>query len=358
MATKIQRLLAGPAHAQFQCSFLQKLPGEIRHQIYRLVLAEFVGSSPGTQFDRDTCYTRPNYSGIRRSDIRLLRTCRAILRECWFLPYRLREVTRFATWETRRPSRLHFVGAERAHKRVIDERMDQGFDPVIENLQVFAQLVLLEAGGAEVVLREFGNPVSGFLPFSRLTLTIRHHDWWFWEDDKPLRIDGRWIEGLSAVLMPSLQEVCMELETLERKKEQVDAIVQQMCERWYFKRADGVALFADTRPGFHPVSRWRGSSKWDNRRWVRDETEADMLDYYIVTVKFTLAPELEKRGGRVSATAKSDAEAGVFDKARMNLNIPSAKQIMDKTAWIKTWTGPGFGYAEHEYAGISSHYLP
>lgn len=77
----------------------------------------------------------------------------------------------------------------------------------------------------------------------------------------------------------------MELETLERRKEQLDSIAEQMANQWQFTRKDGTRLavtpFAQAPP---KVTRWTGTSAWNGERWIRDESRPGELDFYMLTV--------------------------------------------------------------------------
>jgi len=76
----------------------------------------------------------------------------------------------------------------------------------------------------------------------------------------------------------------MELESLERKKEEVDSMASQMVNKWVFQRDDGTILSAQGVP--LGTSRWSGSSTWSDERWIRDESRPETLDYYIATVSW------------------------------------------------------------------------
>ena len=77
----------------------------------------------------------------------------------------------------------------------------------------------------------------------------------------------------------------MELETLERKKSQVEEIAKGMVEGWRFARVDGVLLSANAKENssLEPIE-WTGSSTWLRQRWIRDENRPDQLDYIVKTV--------------------------------------------------------------------------
>ncbi|RFN53434.1 hypothetical protein FIE12Z_2259 [Fusarium flagelliforme] len=291
------------------------LPGEIRDSIFSYVLTDH--PDPSNQFSDKTCYTRPSWKADQSTDTRLLRTCRAIYRETWFKPFLLREHTRWLSSPDRAPpSRHRPPPMSRMLKRIADQQGTSNVE--IERLRIFAQMYKLEDGELKRLLN------SSYLAPRIVTLTIRHTDWWFWEDDEPLRFEANWIKGVASVLSSSTNRFCFELESLKRKKDQVDKIAAQMIKKWYFKRKDGVVLYADATT---QESQWNGSSTWNNQRWVRDETEDGRLDYCIVTVTFRPKIEIERKGGSVSETAFSAAQAGSFDEEEMKLHLPGQSRM-------------------------------
>jgi hypothetical protein len=195
----------------------------------------------------------------------------------------------------------------------------------IERLRVFAQMYKLEEGGLATILR------TPLLAPRIVTLTIRHTDWWFWENDDPLRFDGNWIEGVSKAMSSSTNQFCIELESLERKKDQIDKIADQMIKKWYFKRNDGVVLYAEASGSSRKVSRWSGDSTWHNQRWVRDETEPGRLDYYIVSVTFRPRIDIERTGGTVSRDVFNSSQKDWFDQSELRINLPDESRIENGT---------------------------
>jgi hypothetical protein len=237
------------------------------------------------------------------------------------MPFVLKEQIHWLTEQGRAPPEYQFWYKEqklRSQLQLISAQL--GEDPVeIEGLRIFAQMYKLEMHKMEKLL------AIPFLGPRRLTLTIRHADWWYWEMDKPLRFEGGWIKGVCNVLPSTVREVCIELESLERKKDQVDSIAKQMGERWFFKRKDGVVLHADATGRSNEVSRWRGTSTWHDVRWTRDETEPGMIDYYLVSVTFWPEKVLERRGGKASDQARHSAEHDIFDPSQLSLRIPTQR---------------------------------
>lgn len=171
--------------------------------------------------------------------------------------------------------------------------------PVIEtaHLQIFAQLYKLEPG---ISLRMILT-----LPLLRpqcITITIRHHDWWFWEDDRPLLIRGRFVD--IAKLPPSTRELRMELESLQRKKAQIDYVAASMCESWTFQCQGNDAVLFRAKTQDCTSSTWSGSSTFtDGKRWIRDEVDAKpgMLEYYVKTVLWKPVPRDEEDDSRQQA---------------------------------------------------------
>ncbi|KAF5979301.1 hypothetical protein FCOIX_5357 [Fusarium coicis] len=296
-----QDILAKAPIPQNESPLYAKLPGEVRDSIFSYVLTDHPDPTPDKRFKENTCYTRPSYLAAQSTDTRLLRTCRAIYRETWFKPFLLREHTEWATGEDRAPPPHKAPPRLRPMLAKISKSL--GTDKVeIERLRVFAQMYRLQENGLREVLR------TPHLAPRTITLTIRHTDWWYWEEDEPLHFDGNWIEGVCQVLAPSTTQFCIELESLERKKDQVDKIAKQMVDSWFFKRPDGVVLYADTSDSNRKVSRWSGSSTWHGQRWIRDETEPHKLDYYVVSITFRPLISIERSGGSASEKAIKEAQ--------------------------------------------------
>ncbi len=142
------------------------------------------------------------------------------------------------------------------------------------HVRVFSQLCNIQ--GMYPILN-----LSNFYPHV-LTLTLRHHDWWSWENDARLYIGNDLPNLFRGSLPASLQEFRMELESLERKKDQIDYVASQMVQSWRFSRTDGVAMTAQVED--FELDTWRGSSTWESTRWLRDEIAPETLQYYVKTV--------------------------------------------------------------------------
>lgn len=321
------QILSVPAAPQKASPLFTVIPPELRSQIFSLALADFPDPSADRRYAAETCYTRPSYFAPRKSDARLLRTCRAVYGETWFLPFLLREQTHWLSSRDRAPpeydtfrSRQHLrqTLAEIAMQQQQQHGQHGGPSFEIESLRVFAQMYMLEADHLVALLQ------TPYLYPRSLTLTIRHADWWWWETDAALRFEGSWLAGVCRALPSSVREVHIELESLERKKKQVDAIAKQMGEKWFFSRTDGVVLYPDVTGKAVTVERWTGSSTWHGETWTRDETKPGQIEYYVADVVFRPARVVERRGGQVSALAIAAAEKRTFDHEELRLQWKSA----------------------------------
>ncbi|KAJ1568192.1 hypothetical protein HK405_003344 [Cladochytrium tenue] len=253
------------------------LPGEIRDRIFGYALSSFEDrADTAVAYANNTCYRRPGYSAPQRVFASLLRTCRRAYAEAWWRPWAQSLVTMYLTEGRRRPQRVTTVG-ELASNLARVGALHGGEAPEIEHVRVFAQMYMLEPGRE---LQGILN-VPQFRPRC-VTLTLRHTDWWFWEDDEPLRIAAPFVNLCR--FPASVREIRLELESLERKRSQIDYVAGEMQRHWRFQRTDGVRLAAENQA--MEAMNWTGSSTWNGERWIRDEVRPGQLDYYVKTVSF------------------------------------------------------------------------
>lgn len=257
---------------QTQSVLFKSFPGEIRDYIFYYALCDYEDNS--VPYDENTCYRRPGYFAPRRTDTALLRTCQQVYREAWFLPWTTKDHTLFLTSPDRCPVRT--ITAQQMLPTLNLIYAIHG-KTEIDHLRIFPQLYSLEPGRN----LQHINDSPHFYP-RRFTITIRHTDWWYWEDDMPLRFDSKFVNVCR--FPESVTELRFELESIERRKEQIISIAKQMMEKWQFQRKDGVRLSA--KGSVMSVTRWSGSSTWGGRRWLRDETRPETLDYYVATIIF------------------------------------------------------------------------
>lgn len=259
-------------HAQTQSPLFSICPPEVRNRIFRYALAQYEDKT--REFDHDTCYRRPDYSAPCRCDTALLRTCRLVYHEAWFRPQTGSTHDFFLAWEDRRPECATEIYQSEKVWDMIQRR--HGYVEV-DHIRVFAQLCELDT--LQQVL-----DVPGLHPRS-VTIVIRHTDWYSWEYDNSLYISSDFVNNCR--FPDSVREINMELESLERKKNQIDYIASRIAASWQFRRRDGTKLTAKYSNSVN-VSKWSGSSIFGGVRWVRDESRPLVLDYHIATVTWQI----------------------------------------------------------------------
>jgi hypothetical protein len=172
--TTPKRLLTVPPNPQISCPLFNRIPPEIRHQIFTLALSSFPDPTPTTQYSTKTYYTRPSYFAPYKSDTRLLRTCRAIYAEAWHLPFLLREQIYWLTAGDRAPPEYNYhtewtklrVGLKLVEQSLGDT-LKEGEQVEIESFRMFAQMWAVERGDVSRLLR-----MPGLHPRA-VVLTIR-----------------------------------------------------------------------------------------------------------------------------------------------------------------------------------------
>jgi len=257
---------------QFQSPLFEVLPAELRLRIFSYVLAD--EEDVTRMYSVDTYYKRPDYSAPRKTHVSILRTCQRIYRESWYMPWANSEHSFFLADSSRRPARVTTVADMTSTLGMIHA---SHIKTDIQHVRIFAQCCGIESGESLQSILS----IPHFSPV-HMTITIRHTDFWYWETDEVLHIDGHWTRVCK--FPTSTKMITVEFESLERKKDQVDQIAQQALRRWKFVREDGVVLGAETEDV--KITKWTGSSCWGGRRWVRDETRPEVLDYYVAAVTF------------------------------------------------------------------------
>lgn len=259
---------------QKQSGLFSLLPPEIRSEIFAYVLT----SAPDTTqpIDQDEYCIRPGYETRHYSSTQLLRTCKRVYMEAWFMPIRSEHT-------------FYMALPERSPRRKLSlQKMEECLDLIHSRhgevhggrIRLFAQLFMLENAREGLFTMRHFHPKT-------VAITIRYTDTWNWEDNRALHISGQWCESVE--LPQSVTSFKMDIESIKRRKDEVDYIANEAANKWHFKRADGAILLA--QPSDISISQWTGSSILGNRRWVRDEVRPGQLDYYVATV--TWRPSLE-----------------------------------------------------------------
>ena len=231
--------------AQNQCPLFSVLSAEIRDRIFAFALADF--QDDAQSYGSDTCYRRPGQEAPRRTDTRLLQTCKRVYHEAYFRPAVSAEHHLWLTHDERRPEGSMTI--EKLQTLVTGMQKSLGYS-VLEHVRICAQLWCLEPGGSLQTLLD----IECFHP-KKITITVRHTDFWWWENDKALAIKGQWVN--TCVFPDSLRILNIEIESLERKKNQIDDLAAQIVKRWCFKRRSSSHMV----PGEKPIEIYRWSGK-------------------------------------------------------------------------------------------------
>lgn len=233
-----------PQHAS---PLYNKIPPEIRNTIFRLALTAY--GDPTRKYRPAAHYYRPGFTCAHKIDTNLLLTCRRVYAETARLPASINEHT---SWYFRPPPGIgkNEVPLGKSPGARVRQRD-------LRTIHVFAQQFWLE--GAHGGFTGFVRLWNIARP-THLKITIRHSDWWWWEVGEPIALDAK-REGRPSAQhysrpsdlfepeswgarfrdIEGLDVLQLELETLEYKKTELDAIVDRV-QGWQFPLGDSRVL--------------------------------------------------------------------------------------------------------------------
>ncbi|CAI7567599.1 unnamed protein product [Penicillium viridicatum] len=274
-------------------------PAEIRNRIYTLVLESedtLTDDNSRSLYKQNALYYRPGYKQPKRIQTALLQTCQQIYAEASLLPPAVNEHT---FWFYRSPPHVNDASSplNYFHKMTPKQRAQ------VQHLHLFTQQFFLEDNYWSRIweglkIGNDGRSLRGECRIApkKMTITFRHTDWWYWENNDPLVIDpfrpGRthaadmgkavcphatarsWGNQFSSI--PCLEELVIEFETIMRKRDQLDAIIQQALE-WKFPIEADKGLYLVANPNSKSAYTWAGAKEVELKRqspaWPAD-TEA------------------------------------------------------------------------------------
>lgn len=272
-----------PTTIQESSPLFSILPAEIRNRIYAFSLESadsFAAEDDQSFYRHNAFYYRPGYQQPKRIQTALLQTCQQIYDEASLLPPALNEHT---FWFYRAPP--HVKNASSPMEYFL--RMTPKQRAQAQHIHFFTQQYFLEDNywsrvWQGLVMSTDGRRLRGECRIAprKMTITLRHTDWWFWENNDPLGIDpfrhGRtrasemdnprppydvdsaWGNQFTSV--PSLEELVIEFETVMRKREQLNDIVQRALQWKFPLQADkSVCLVAD--PSTKSAYTWVGANE-------------------------------------------------------------------------------------------------
>ncbi|KAJ7512536.1 hypothetical protein B0H11DRAFT_1684696, partial [Mycena galericulata] len=235
---------------QLQSPLFSTLYPELRNIVFRHALTEY--DDVARPYSKHEYYYRPGFEFAGRIDTNLLLTCRLVYLETHLLPVSLNE---HVFWQYRGPGsdlpgRGYIPSNPISYHDTYFDRMTVQQCSVVRRARFFAQVFWLESRKAQKWAAGLG--------VRKVTITIRHSDWWFWERSEPLRLQspvkqwGGWVGST-----PQLEELELEFETIDAKREQLEEHVR-VALGWKFPLENGGELVHD---GNTPdISTWMGSS--------------------------------------------------------------------------------------------------
>jgi len=235
---------------QTACPLFQNVPPEIRNRIFQHALLSYEDLS--AVYPNDAHYSRPGFRYASHIDARLLCTCKLIYLETRFLPVMADE---HVFWCERPPPNLRLASNPQQYfARFSKEHRDH-----VEKVHFFTQQWYLEGRFPQQCLLESMRPRV-------LHITLRHGDWWYWEDNNPLDLKPGWAANLKNI--ERLQELVLELETMERDKAQIYAIAERV-KKEKIPLSGGRVLSAADVP---LVKRdWMGPAKLGDRLYNKEK---------------------------------------------------------------------------------------
>lgn len=296
MASKIRK--KGIVDGQRGSPLFTVLPPEIRNRIFAFACTAYE-TIPYTPND---WFYRPGYHAHRRISASLLATCKRIYLETYTLPLELNEHVFWGSIQRAPPRRYFGVdNSKRTDLNAFFDCLTSHQRTSVQQVHLFAQQFWLEALDLS----------SDRIATRKIKLTLRHQDWYFWEDGEHLGICP-WLPGRAEAedmererdTVPSLpqdldryvgwgrqfefvhglEELEIEFETLKvLKEDEMDPIVA-FAKQWQFPLMKGGVLEWDEASGIRE-STWTGSkllrSRFDESMFNFDEDNPDNMSYAI-----------------------------------------------------------------------------
>lgn len=245
-------------------------------QIYELAVAP--SDDPENTYADTDFYFRPGNTAKKVYHTALLFTCRRVWLEANSLPLRAACPTFYFKDEERRPrwaarryeeerkeaeplQSVRGVGRIRSTgERLIDEEtrfakfMAKLTTHNLQNLkevQFFTQMYWLER---QDFRRIFKNGVYDVQWPQTVRFTVKHTDWWYWEEDQPLHMKTAWLPALlENEKFDGASVFKLELETLSWKVKQLLPIIEEL------KSAEFAKWHLDASSG-EQIMKWYGPS--------------------------------------------------------------------------------------------------
>lgn len=275
---------SGKYNEQEASPLFSVLPRELRDHIWAFATAPY--EDPNEKFEQTAYYYRPGHAARLKTDTAILLTCRRAWLEANALPMLQAE----HSFYYRRPAPdkrdPEWTAKLTAHNR-------QNFG----HLHLFVQMYAIEGLKADRGrLREYflKTPAApGDFQPRMLHVTVRHTDWWNWENEAPLHLKDPWVQALlDSPDLRSTQTLRLELETLDYKVDQLAPILERIKA---FESAEIETHIIDGKPaktkfvltGQPETYTWEGPSNI-NQQQFDPYADRTTLQYHVVTLTWKL----------------------------------------------------------------------
>ncbi|KAK5124314.1 hypothetical protein LTR85_002017 [Meristemomyces frigidus] len=291
------------------------LPRELRDHIWAYATAPYEDSNE--KFEETSYYYRPYHTARLKTDTSILLTCRRAWLEANAMPMLQAEHSFY--YHRPAPDKRDPEWTAR-----LTEHNRQNFG----HLHLFAQMYAIEGLRANKGrLRGYflkGLAVAGDFQPRMLHVTVRHTDWWYWEDEAPLRLQDGWVKAmLDSPDLRSTQTFKLELETLDYKVDQLAPILERLKGMVSEEMETHVVAGKPAKTKFvltgePETCSWEGPANIDNQQFG-PYADRSTLKYHVVTLTWKLrfpdipngfVPRL-RRAPRIGA----EREAGPFGGA-------------------------------------------
>lgn len=224
------------ADPQTRSPLFSYIPGEIRNRIFRLATSVYCPKEE--PYESNEYHYRPCFRyNDQKLDVALLRTCQRVYQETYWLA--VQDFERVG-WYERGPS---------------PDRWARTYPKTLKHLHLFTQQYWLEKWDSSAL-----ELCEEMPQLQRIRITLRHSDWWYWENSDPLLFDPKqsgtasqedyscasdefeedsW--GNAFHYFRDLKVLELELETVEGKRGELDAIVKR-APGWRFLLSNGNVL--------------------------------------------------------------------------------------------------------------------
>ena len=264
--TAVAKITSRPyINPQIASPLFSILPAEIRNHIFYYALLAY--PDPARPYSRHSFWYRPGYTHARAIAVALLLTCRRVYLETDLSPVIHNEHIIWGVEKSRLPSGSTNYLLQDRHMKLSQRN-------VVQCVHLFTQQFWLEDWKNQWLAFTTSWPEGG--P-KKIRITIRHTDWWYnlVGENSPLALDpkrkgrarvGDWVLddqpyesgswGSRFANLKGLKKLELELETIEVKRAELDAIIER-ARSWKFPLGDDNILVMDQESIEKSV--WAGS---------------------------------------------------------------------------------------------------